>query len=566
MKILQAGPVRVGYDEGFLRRITYRGNEAVRMIYFALRDHNWNTLIHRIENEELTVNEDDFEITYDCLNVHGDTTIMEWKGKITGSADGTIVFEINGSVLADFRRNRAGFCVLHPLNVTGSFCTIRHDDGSTSRDLFPADVAPDNPFKRIQSMTWEASTVPFEMTFEGDVFEMEDQRNWGDASFKTFCTPLDKPFPVQLRKGDEVFQRITFKSPRKLQPAPDGDGSVELRPTGKRSVMPALGIGASTEVTRLSNEAISKLRALRLSHYRVDLHPSSERFATDFSREYENAYAIGLPLEVVLHLTDKFAEEMEAFTVICQQNKVRLKKVLLLQDGRLVTGQDIIDQMLALKSEFPRVLFGGGTNYNFTEINKNRFDATNLDFISLSMDPQEHASDDLTILENTGSLEYLVRSARSIYGTAKQIHLSPLTLRRRFNPYATNPADLVIDEVRRTDPRQKENLASLWTFGAICGLANAGAASVTLYQTAGNQGIMSAEGQIYPVYETIRILASYQGRSAEMMDSSDPLAVNGVILDGKVTVMANSTAEEKGVNTDGRSLKLAPWEIRVEKR
>ena len=30
----------------------------------------------------------------------------------------------------------------------------------------------------------------------GDVFEMEDQRNWTDASFKTYCTPLRQPFPA----------------------------------------------------------------------------------------------------------------------------------------------------------------------------------------------------------------------------------------------------------------------------------------------------------------------------------------------------------------------------------
>ena len=26
--------------------------------------------------------------------------------------------------------------------------------------------------------------------FEGDLFEMEDQRNWTDASYKTYSTPL----------------------------------------------------------------------------------------------------------------------------------------------------------------------------------------------------------------------------------------------------------------------------------------------------------------------------------------------------------------------------------------
>lgn len=557
--------MRAAYDDGFLRRISYQGNEIVRMIYFALRDHNWNTMNHRIENENLVIAGSGFEVTYDCVNLQGGVTIIQWKGTISGSADGTIVFEINGKVMDDFRKNRAGFCVLHPLNVTGSSCSIQHDDGSMSRALFPSDVAPVNPFNRIQSMTWEHSGIPFEIVFEGDVFETEDQRNWGDASFKTFCTPLEKPFPVEMKRGDRIYQRITFKPRRKLEPAPSGDGRVELRSMGVRGVMPALGICASTEVERLSEGAIARLRALRLSHYRVDLHPSSDRFASDLSREYEHAFALGLPLEAVLHLTDRFPEEMEAFSVICRQNKVRLKKVLLLQRHEMATSQKIIDQMLPLKSTFPGVPFGGGTDYNFNELNKNRFDATNLDFISFSMDPQEHASDDLTILENAGSLEYLVRSARSIYGEGMPIHLSPIALRKRFNPYATNPADFNIDEKVKADPRQKGNLASLWTFDALRGLAKSNAAMVTLYQTAGNQGIVDVDGEPYPVYEIVRILAMHQKRSVEILESSDPFAVNAAVLDDKVIVMSNAASEEKVVDWNGGTYRLAAGEIKVEK-
>ena len=36
---------------------------------------------------------------------------------------------------------------------------------------------------------------------EGDAFEMEDQRNWADASFKTYVRPLSKPRPYVIAKG-----------------------------------------------------------------------------------------------------------------------------------------------------------------------------------------------------------------------------------------------------------------------------------------------------------------------------------------------------------------------------
>jgi len=37
---------------------------------------------------------------------------------------------------------------------------------------------------------------------------MEDQRNWTDASFKTYSTPLSEPFPRLVRTGDLVEQSL----------------------------------------------------------------------------------------------------------------------------------------------------------------------------------------------------------------------------------------------------------------------------------------------------------------------------------------------------------------------
>ena len=38
-------------------------------------------------------------------------------------------------------------------------------------------------------------------TFEGDLFEAEDQRNWTDGSFKTYSTPLASGYPLHARPG-----------------------------------------------------------------------------------------------------------------------------------------------------------------------------------------------------------------------------------------------------------------------------------------------------------------------------------------------------------------------------
>ena len=46
--------------------------------------------------------------------------------------------------------------------------------------------------------------VEVEVRMEGETFETEDQRNWSDASFKTYGTPLHLPFPVEVAEGTRV--------------------------------------------------------------------------------------------------------------------------------------------------------------------------------------------------------------------------------------------------------------------------------------------------------------------------------------------------------------------------
>ena len=42
---------------------------------------------------------------------------------------------------------------------------------------------------------------------EGDVYEMEDQRNWMDASYKTYVRPLAEPWPYTICKAASSSRR-----------------------------------------------------------------------------------------------------------------------------------------------------------------------------------------------------------------------------------------------------------------------------------------------------------------------------------------------------------------------
>lgn len=510
---LQAGPLNIFYEKGFLRQIKQNGTEVVRMIYFALRDHNWGTFDRTIENEVIESYEDHFSISYTCLNIikheegansdHGANpkAIFEWEVKINGEKDGKITFEIQGKALQDVRRNRAGFCILHPIEgVAKQPVTIIHDAGSNTETHFPLYIAANDPFLTIRAMRWQAATGGvYQFDFEGDIFQTEDQRNWGDASYKTFCTPLSLPFPVQLYKGDAVWQRVTLSVLSASATTPVSDNKEVESKTPKAF---ALGIAASVETEKLPEKVLDLLKSLNLSHYRIDLNPSSPNWITDFSNHCENAVLLGLPPEIALSLGSPYEKQLTDFIALCRQNRLRIAHVLLFSNQSLTTPQELIDQIPHLKSQLPKVKIGIGTDYNFTELNRNRFEPGDADFITFSYHPQVHAFDDLSLMENTETLRYQVESAEKLY--QKPVHVSFISLRQRANPYATNSADFSIPIDKQIDERQKTEFGAAWVKSALEHLSATNVASVTLFRTIGELGILSGEGNPYPVFECLR--------------------------------------------------------------
>ena len=61
--------------------------------------------------------------------------------------------------------------------------------------------------RSLQLHLWERDLFS---PFSGDIFEMEDQRNWTDASYKTYSTPLALPFPVEVTAGTSIAQSVTL--------------------------------------------------------------------------------------------------------------------------------------------------------------------------------------------------------------------------------------------------------------------------------------------------------------------------------------------------------------------
>src|SRR5215210_957137 len=113
------------------------------------------------------------------------------------------------------------------------------------------------------------SCLPARVTcrMEGDVFEMEDQRNWTDASYKTYVRPLALPWPYTLCAGESIAQRVSLSvtggSGAALSP-PSATILLSLRGSG--GAAPPLGIGLDPQHATAALAAAGALREVKPNH------------------------------------------------------------------------------------------------------------------------------------------------------------------------------------------------------------------------------------------------------------------------------------------------------------
>ena len=186
-RVLVAGPLSAELENGQLRYIRFDGVEVLRAIAYLVRDENWGTFTPALDKLKIDEHSGGFTVTYRATCQDAKRTLI-YEARINGRTDGSLAFEVIAEPVTDVETNRTGFVVLHPVKgVAGFPLKVLHVDGREVTSKFPATVDPDCPFRNIRALSHEVTPgVWATCTMEGDTFEMEDHRNWSDASFKTY--------------------------------------------------------------------------------------------------------------------------------------------------------------------------------------------------------------------------------------------------------------------------------------------------------------------------------------------------------------------------------------------
>ena len=562
---LWAGPLTMLYEAGQLRYVRLGDWEVVRMVYAAVRDHNWLTVPGIIENERCDIRSDAFQISYDCHYKDGPVRFGAHY-VLEGYPDGRISCRMEGEALTSFRKNRIGYCVHHPVReLMGVLCTVRHSDGTTTEAAFPLQISPHQPFRDIQEMAWPvANGCRARLQFAGDVFETEDQRNWTDGSYKTYCTPLARPFPVAIAAGEGVCQEITLTLEGNCTMTGEAAGLpvFALRP-GIGTPFPAVGLGHAAEGPELGPQEVSWLKALHLHHYRVDVPLHAPDWREGFFQAVAESKKLALPLEAALFFSVDATAEADAFALACRQGDVPLVALIVLHHDHKATPPDLPANVIPrLRRVLGNdVLMGGGTDAFFAELNRARPAAPQLDFLAFSINPQVHASDVLSLVENLEAQAFAVETARG-FADSKPVTVTPVTLRRRYNPDATSeqPATPPGELPWNVDARQPSLFAAAWTLGSLSYLAGSGAARLTYYETAGMRGVLlgnsspalpagfpATPGTVYPMYFVLKEILAFEPSNILPATNNQPLSCAGLVLENRQgrrkLLLANLTAE-----------------------
>jgi hypothetical protein len=583
LRTLRAGPVTVLLDGIDLRYLRIGSTELVRRVYTAVRDVDWDTISAEVSELRVEESEDGFRVEFDARHARREVD-FSWRGTITGDGEGRIEYEFDGRAEEVCPYSRIGICIHHPWRETAGARFIAHTpdgevsgsfpdligaqefDGRVYHALFPA-------FDRLEVVLEAGGRLLFEL--EGDLWETEDHRNWTDANLKTYSTPLALGRPKPLAAGQALRQRLVM-SPLGVASRALEAGPVRLT-VGRetRTRVPAVGLGEDRDLHRLDERERALVSELAPAHLRCEVRLERVDWPERLAAAQEAAAAFGAGLELSLHLLRDHAGGLASLAAALEGG-VPVHRVLVVNaDSRTGTPAETTRPELvelarkALAPSLPGALFVGGTEIYFTEINRTRPEHANWDGVCYSITPQIHAFTDVDVMENLDAQAETIRSARAIVGD-KPVIVSPITLRRRFNFHAAGapPPDVPGELPDSVDVRQSSLFGAAWTAGSLKYVSEAGAASVTYYETTGWRGVVeraggpelpdrfrSEPGEAFPLYHPLADAIEWEGAEVLRCESSNVLAAVGLAVrtdDGASRLLvANLTPHGADVIVEG---------------
>ena len=537
---LRSGDLRCIYENGFIRYISCGNAELIRSVYPAVRDQSWQTCPVTISAETIEQWPDGFRIT--CQADYALDDIRYTAGiSIISSSGKSLIVSFSGTAGSDFLRNRIGLCaLLPPEGLRGRTCVIGHPGGLSSTRMFPQIIHPVQPFVNIASLEWETpGGVQVRMEFSGDIFETEDQRNWGDASYKIYSTPHDLPLPVQVRKGDSVRQeiRIRFENRGPVPGIAASYYSPVVFHTGNPSFpFPGIGYSYNPDGQTPDADALRMLRRLGIDHYRIEILLSGD-WKRNWESGLETARRLGTKLLIAIYSAPDDGGTLRAFLAVAKKEPVMIAGLLLFSEREPLTTPALIKTFSSeIAANLPGVPVGSGSDTFFAHWNQQPVIPGEAgDFVAIPVSPQVHQTDSMTMVENLPAMTDIIETAR--FHSTAPVFMGPVTLKTRYSPETPDKAGKPVRFPYAIDDRQSSLFAAGWTAAALRYLCRAD--KITLFELTGDRGLLPAHSpeaglasiRVFPVYLLLREIFAFKPKRILLSRSLRPTEVDGLVLE-----------------------------------
>jgi len=514
LKVYNFDNISIIKDNIYIRSIKFFDIEIVKLISFLVRDKNWNNYNPKILKQKIVKNKNFIKFNHN----------LEFSDKnqklITNISylikNNSIIISSHGRFLSNFETNRVGFNVLLPLiNVTGEKMQVTDINSNILNSKFPSVISPDQPFVNISEINYSMKNMlKLKLKFKGIKFEMEDQRNWGDASYKIYSGSLLDPFPYLIKKNTEFFQQIeinfeTISSFKKL----NNTTYPNLKIHKKLNIIgPKIGIkfdkfnSKILDKNDLKFNIVLKEFDLTKSNFDVfdfkSINANINLFAIfiiDHTKLIDNV------IDIIANILNKIDCKI-SYIFICPKTYLNSYQPA----GRWPNVPPLSEYNKKIKKKIKNIKIATGMITNFTELNRKK-PIGNYDIISFSFTPIVHDASDHAILETPETINHMIKTLKKINSLC-DIHIGPISLGMHHNPYGEKlikNIKKIRTEMTYQDLRHDSLFSIVWSVGMYQELSKHNLKLLTFNNLQGYHGIYEKNFNKRPLYIFNKIITDF---------------------------------------------------------
>lgn len=564
---VHAGPFTVRLVGSEIRGVCLGTRVIIDRLYVAVRDVGWNTVLGEVHDIELSDEGNSFLLAYRSRH-QSDNIDVVIEVAVRGEADGQLTFDMKAESKSDFTYNKIGLNIHHSEYSTSPGFRYRCGSvGVTQSGTFPELVAPQTcsgntlsafspEFSWLELEPEALGTIRF--LFEGDIFEMQDHRNWADPGFKTYSTPLSRAVPLKFPRGQVLHQAVKISwSPTPCSDLEDvsretvGEWNSDPSPIPFARV-PSIGTFLGREAGALPGPILETLQGMNFGFVEVDCETYSRDSLDHLEQLAVLASRIAPLLSVAVVVDSDWVHQLEDFDQVVRQARIDPQRIVVIDTSRrfgLVGGMPHAALAQSIRDLFdhaPKVI--AGTRSYFADLNRDWTDAGAFDGVAFPINSQAHLNDDEALLANVSGQKGPVNTARVMIA-AGEVHITPVAFVLPEGPFAIPVHQLRVIADSSKDRRQDTLLGAVWTFLTLRELVQEGVESVCLFDAAGSRGLItghvSAEGlaQVTPLFHVVLDFCLWAGREVRVTSFGDLRLPAVSSRSGQQWLIANPTPQ-----------------------